>query len=408
MTCSKKAAFLAVLFAGIATAGVAAAAADNAAPGKDAAAPSVSLEGVVGKKLTAIDGSTIALMPSESGLTREIVAPNGTQQKTVLGFINEKLGTVADGKNTESVIGVFRATGAGIEIQYADGSSETIAANSGGGITIESISGADDSCRAWYPDGHSFSVEERKAALAQFAVRLGLADGNEKKTADSAAKIACTSAPLTRATTIPAKAEAPIPAVPAPVRQAGAVPRALTTPPTAAVVASVNAALSKPPVATTASAAAAAATAAGTAGPEVKTVEVRNSEIHPVDAPDAQKGQQLASADTAAKASAPERGASECLAVESDGAHWGFRNHCGYSVQFAYCQMTGNSQLASCRDGALSGSVAANGFGSLIADGSLSESNAVHDFRWVACQGGAGEVIPRLDQVDPPAGRCVH
>jgi len=173
-------------------------------------------------------------------------------------------------------------------------------------------------------------------------------------------------------------------------------------------VASVNAALAKPPAApaTTASAAAAAATAA--AGPEVKAVEVRNSEIHPIDAPDAPKGQQVASADAALKATPAERGASECLAVESDGVHWGFRNHCGYSVQFAYCQMTGNSQLASCRDGALSGSVAANGFGSLIADGSLSESNAVHDFRWVACQGGAGEVIPRLDQVDPPAGRCVH
>ena len=87
--------------------------------------------------------------------------------------------------------------------------------------------------------------------------------------------------------------------------------------------------------------------------------------------------------------------------------HWGFRNHCGYDVQFAYCLMQGN-QLASCHDGAVAGSVAANGFGALVADESLKETDAKHDFRWVACQGGAGEVIPRLDQIEPPSGRCVR
>jgi hypothetical protein len=106
--------------------------------------------------------------------------------------------------------------------------------------------------------------------------------------------------------------------------------------------------------------------------------------------------------------SADQRGASTCLSVESDGMHWGFRNHCGYSIQYAYCQMSGTDQLASCRDGTLSGSVAGNGFGTLVADESLKEKDAVHDFRWVACQGGAGEVIPRLDQTNPPSGRCVH
>jgi hypothetical protein len=117
----------------------------------------------------------------------------------------------------------------------------------------------------------------------------------------------------------------------------------------------------------------------------------------------------VASIDTASPTgAADQRGASTCLSVESDGMHWGFRNHCGYSVQFAYCQLSGTDQLASCRDGTLSGSVAANGFGTLVADESLKETGALHDFRWVACQGGAGEVVPRLDQTNPPSGRCVH
>jgi len=88
--------------------------------------------------------------------------------------------------------------------------------------------------------------------------------------------------------------------------------------------------------------------------------------------------------------------------------HWGFRNHCAYTVQFAYCTLDGIVQLTSCKDGAVGGSVAPNGFGVLVADQSLKEVDVTHDFRWVACQGGAGEVIPRLDQTNPPTGRCVR
>ena len=101
-------------------------------------------------------------------------------------------------------------------------------------------------------------------------------------------------------------------------------------------------------------------------------------------------------------------GASTCLSVESDGAHWGFRNKCGYSVQYAYCTMDGRNQLTACKDGFVGGSVAANGFGVLVADQNLRSLNENHDFRWVACQGGAGEVIARLDKSDPPVGRCVR
>ena len=101
-------------------------------------------------------------------------------------------------------------------------------------------------------------------------------------------------------------------------------------------------------------------------------------------------------------------GASSCLNVESDGAHWGFRNKCGYSIQYAYCTMDGRNQLTACKDGFVGGSVAPNGFGVLVADQNLRALNENHDFRWVACQGGAGEVIARLDKSDPPVGRCVR
>jgi hypothetical protein len=384
---SARAALLAFVFAGVTTNGFAASPEGTAAPPKDtASAPSQSLDGMVGKRLIAIDGSTIALMPAEGGLAREIVGSNGAVQKTMFEFINERLGTVSDARNAANVIGVFRRTSAGIEAQYADGSSETLAVNPSGGLTIETISFSNDSCMAWYPEGHVFSLDERRAALAQFATRLGLADPVDKKTASS--KAACAPVPAPHASDIPAKADAA-------VRPVG-LPRSLGL----------------PPAATTTAAAAAALSATALKQPDLaplSPVEVRNSEVHPIDPIVAQPPQVVASNDVPMPTgAADQRGASTCLSVETDGMHWGFRNHCGYSVQFAYCQMSGADQLASCRDGTLSGSVAGNGFGSLVADEGLKGSDAVHDFRWVACQGGAGEVIPRLDQTNPPSGRCVR
>jgi hypothetical protein len=375
---------LSVVFAGMTTSAFAATSEGAAVPAKETAgAPSQSLDGMVGRKLIAIDGSTIALMPAEGGLAREIVGSNGAVQKPMFEFINEKLGTVSDARNAANIIGVFRMAGAGIEAQYADGSSETLAVNPSGGLTIESISTSNDSCTAWYPEGHVFSLDERRAALAQFATRLGLADPADKKAPSSKAACAPISAP--HASDVPAKADVL-------GRQAG-IPRSLATPPVAGTAAALStAALKQPDLA-----------------PDLRAVEVRNSEVHPIDPIVAAPPQVVASADVPMPAGvADQRGASTCLSVESDGMHWGFRNHCGYSVQFAYCQMSGADQLASCRDGTLSGSVAANGFGSLVADEGLKDSDGVHDFRWVACQGGAGEVIPRLDQTSPPTGRCVR
>ena len=203
---SASAVLLTVVFAGMTTNGFAATSEGAAAPAKEtASALSQSLDGMVGKKLIAIDGSTIALMPAEGGLAREIVGSNGAVQKTMFEFINEKLGTVSDARNVANIIGVFRMTGAGIEAQYADGSSETLAVNPSGGLTIESISTSNDSCTAWYPEGHVFSLDERRAALAQFATRLGLADPADKKAVSSKAACAPVSAP--HASDVPAKAD---------------------------------------------------------------------------------------------------------------------------------------------------------------------------------------------------------
>ena len=109
--------------------------------------------------------------------------------------------------------------------------------------------------------------------------------------------------------------------------------------------------------------------------------------------------------------SSDKNAAGRCLKVDSNGSHWGFRNACGYSVQFSYCTWRGSEPLAAC-DGAaegahaISGSVAANGLATLTTDTSFSEKNGEHDFRWVACDGGAGEVVAHLDRADPPSGRC--
>ncbi|HSZ74106.1 MAG TPA: hypothetical protein VK779_04745 [Rhizomicrobium sp.] len=104
----------------------------------------------------------------------------------------------------------------------------------------------------------------------------------------------------------------------------------------------------------------------------------------------------------------PNVNAADCLSVETNGTHWGFRNRCGFDVQFAYCVAGSNSRLTSCADGAVTGSVSPHGFGALMADTSIGDKSADHDFRWIACNGGAGEVVPHLDRSDPPRGRCLR
>jgi hypothetical protein len=141
--------------------------------------------------------------------------------------------------------------------------------------------------------------------------------------------------------------------------------------------------------------------APNTLGP-ITPVAVRDSQVHAVD-------DTLPPATAAASAgpvSKPDGSdPSRCLKVESDGYNWGFRNNCDFPVQFAYC-LVAEKGLTGCSNGGAPGSVAGNGFGALIADKSLSATGADHKFRWIACSGGAGEVIARLEKADPPSGRC--
>jgi hypothetical protein len=135
--------------------------------------------------------------------------------------------------------------------------------------------------------------------------------------------------------------------------------------------------------------------------------------VHAVDAMPSLPGDIMGIAPPAAGSALPEQhDASHCLTVESDGLHWGFRNACGFDVQFAYCLAKGGDNLTACdaagAQGSITGSVPAKGFGALMADKSFSETDAEHDFRWLACDGGAGEVVAHLDRVDPPSGRCVR
>ena len=394
MRWAAEAALAGILVSGVTTNGFSAIAQETA-PAKPAApakeeAPAPTLDSVIGKKLISIDGSLIALTASEGGLSREIIGANGAVQKTALRFINEKLGTVTDSRDANKVIGVFRMSGADLEIQYADETSETVLANASGGISIESKSPSSQPyCTAWYPEGHVFSMEDRKVALAQYASRLGLAEGGDKKT-DVQPRTGCSSAPGAHVTDARTKsdsttAEASAAARPAVLASAGTAAQAKVAAPKTSDVAA----------------------AAG------RAIDVRTSEVHPIDAMPAaaaaaEPAQIVASLGPNQGTVPPaQKGASSCLSVDSDGSHWGFRNHCAYTVQFAYCLMAGNP-LALCKDGAVAGSVAGNGFGALVTDESLKESDVAHDFRWVACQGGAGEVIPRLDQTDPPSGRCVR
>jgi hypothetical protein len=97
---------------------------------------------------------------------------------------------------------------------------------------------------------------------------------------------------------------------------------------------------------------------------------------------------------------------SECLSVEADGGIWGFRNHCGFAVQYAYCLKEGAAQNNSCAQGATAGAVSANAFNPLFTETSLNQ--AEHEFRWIACAGANDDIVPRLVRSDPPAGQCMH
>jgi hypothetical protein len=341
------------------------------------------LRPLLGKTLVSVDGSTFDLKETEGGLTRVVTSPNGTSLEITFALMNDRIGTVS---NDSAAIGLFRASSSEVEIDYTDGQTETLRPTSEGGMMM-AAQAADGTmtCRAWYPQGHVFTKDEREAAVLEYATRLGVAPPPPQK------KLHGTAHPSTPGCGGP--------------RPGGVAASGLT-----AVHSSLlaDAAASLPDEETD------DLQTVPVGASFVHTIDARfDSEAHParvqqanfaIDAVSA-PAQPLAPPSAQAQGSA---GRSDCLQVTSNGQYWGFQNRCTSPLQFAYCEMSDVNPLTSCHLTSVSGSVAASGFSALVGDRSLAERDVKHDFRWLACEGGAGEVVPHLDHFDPPAGRCLR
>ena len=344
----------------------------NAAPN-----PALPLRAELGTQFAAVDGATLELGLTDDGFERTLVLPNGNSQEIAFAFANGPVGTVSDGAKD---VGVFRARPDELDIDYADGTSETIGEAAGGGL-VERAHSLDGHamCTAWYPQGHVFSETEKEAAVQEYATRLGLpVSAPAKKThahdssqACGGAFIASGSAQKTADAGTPANEIAK--SAPAPQPRTAGLDNAVVTVPAAMVH-----------------------------RPDQRSAQFEKASFAP-DQP-AQPTNDLAA--PASALPPPQPGASNCLSVTSNGDYWGFQNRCARTVQFAYCEMSDANPLTSCNHASVVGSVAANGFSALVSDRGLAEKNAEHEFRWMACDGGAGEVIPHLDRIDPPSGRC--
>jgi len=313
-------------------------------------------------RLVAADGSSMVLSSSAGRIVREVVLPGGSTQRLYLALLNARQGTVSDTANPSKVAGIFRLGDGALAIDYADGRSESLTQTKSGALAfVTSVSAQATVCTMWYPEGHSFSMAERQAAVAAYAVRLGVSSAAQANCAETSNL----EANLPKTDSAPADAPAT------------RTPHHSARPKTAAL--SSDSIVSAQPIL------------------------VRTSGVHPVDAAPAPIP------DAAAKP-APisdtrvARTPSECLSVEADGGTWGFRNHCGFAVQYAYCLKEGAAQNNSCAQGATAGAVSANAFNPLFTETSLNQ--AEHDFRWIACAGANDE--PRLVRSDPPAGQCMH
>jgi hypothetical protein len=366
---------------------------------------------VSGKTLIGVDGSSVALTLIEGGMELQVVPADGTARKTTFTFMTDRMGTVVEDSGSpsagSSVTGFFRLTGKGVEVRYADGRSAMLSASPDGGVqwTLDGDTGP--SCRAWYPAGHAFSELEKKAALNAYASKLGLpiaiSDGNNGCSAQAAP--AGNKASKEPASTDPAPSSAP-----APSRSSSAHSKPEKRADARNIV-KIPARVAK------------ASYRIGDYQGTLETVTVRPSDVHAIDSPrDAIRETikepvptALSAPDIDAVAVTDKTGdkndASRCLKVDSDGSHWGFRNTCDFAVQFAYCMAGGSNNLTACGTNnavttSATGSVAAKGFGALMTDTSLADKDAAHNFRWLACGGGAGEVVAHLDHYEPPAGRC--
>ena len=326
------------------------------------------LQDASGRGLLAVDGTRLALSLSSRQFALEIAAPGVPPQKTTFAFLNASQGTVSAVDEASRVSGTFRLTDKGLEIAYEDGRSEKFARKSdGAGVTLTTVfASGSPTCVTWYPEGHGFTTAERQAAVAAYAVRLGIGSSGAGTVST------CADGGLEAEVTAPSSPEADKPSL---------RPRK---------PARIKAALAD-------------------SNERDATIFVRTADVHLIDPPFAPAVEtqepgvwRIASHPVLATPSQP----SECLSVATEGASWGFRNRCGFAVSFAYCLNDPASDPLSCSAGSTAGSVAPNTFGPLFAQKNLNDSE--HHFRWIACDAGNGAVTPKLVRADPPAGQCLH
>jgi hypothetical protein len=327
----------------------------------------VWLDGFKGQKLVAADGTAISIAASGGNLS--LTTPPGSAIPSgYLTFLNGTQGTVSSDADGDDVRGLFRLMDAALIIDYAGGESAMLSRTPNGGLAIASPPASASTCSVWYPEGHFFSQAEREAAVAAYATKLGVV------------RVGFT-APVNCAGNAPLQADGT-------PQSKGSAPARVTRNHRGSV----------------------AKAAASVDMPEMSAVPVavRASNIHLIDgavsvpAPEALVAP---AAETVAKIVAPAT-PSQCLSVEAEGADVGFRNHCGFEVQFAYCVVDAADPVRLCGTGAPAGGVPANGFGTLFAERNPKEME--HEFRWIACGGAHDEVLPKLVRTDPPAGQCVR
>lgn len=351
---------------------------------------------IAGKKLVAVDESTFTLSPLEGGYAVEIVSPAGVTRQLSLSYVADGVGTVSDGD--AKPIGVFRETAGGLKADFTDGHTESFRANSEGGISMTLNTPQSRAwCMRWYPQGHAFDIADRKAALAAYANKLGLSDAVMKNVSGSACgdSVSFTPPPIPAAKPDTGK----------PLR-AAAVPKHLThVAPTVPVMVHVAEVHTIDPVADNAPAKPAGHEAAKAAEPEIAKAAPAQSTAPHAHKDDAAAPKEAPKPVQLASIAKPGSVASSCLVVDSNGAGWGFRNSCGYAVQFAYCLKNGTGSGAACGSATGSGDVQANGFALVIDNSQI--VTAEEEFRWVACAGSTDQVSAHLDRPDPPAGRCV-
>lgn len=345
------------------------------------------LGAIVGSRLYAVDGSTVEFDVSEDGLSRLVTLPSGTTQEISFAFMNARIGTVS---SNSTAVGLFRTGTGELDVDYEDGTTEIMKPETGGGLFVTArTQDGRLSCTEWYPQGHVFADAEKRAAVQEYAARLGVAvPASSKK---GAGPKSCGGAFLEK---LPGGATAASEATDSVAN--GKPVAAIHSEQDEQLPAAGKAALQD--VAVKAAVVQAIDTPATTAAPQSALQAASFAVAAPVDP--------AAAPEAVATSVQNKQNASQCLSVMSNGTYWGFQNSCEKNIQFVYCELSDSNPLTSCHQTTVSGSVTANGFSALVSDGSLAEKGVKHQFRWMACDGGAGEVVPHLDSVDPPVGRC--